>query len=135
MKDTLQPGATASTDVTVDRDRTIGFMGDEGRVYATPAMIADIENLCRDLLLKHADEGEDSVGTRVEIDHLAATPEGFVVGLTATVTKVEGRMVTFAVEGADPYDTITRGFHTRFVVNVAKTLERLAQKTAKAKTA
>jgi len=132
LKDTLKQGVQESREVSVDRDRTIGFMGDEGRVYATPAMVGDFEALCRDLLLVHLDEGEDSVGTRVEVDHLAATPEGLKVELTAAIESVEGRLVTFRIEGRDPLDTIAKGRHCRFVVDTAKTFERLAAKAAKA---
>lgn len=133
MKTTLKSGVRKTVTLTIDRPRTIGFMGDEGRVYATPSMVLDIENLCRDLLLEHLDDGEDSVGTRVAIDHLAATPEGMNVELTATVDAVDGRLVTFAITGNDPVDDIVKGKHVRFVVDVAKTFERLSAKAAKAK--
>ena len=73
MKNTLQAGVTGSATVDVDRERTIDFMGEKARVYATPMLVRDIEMACRDLLGKHLDPGEDSVGTRVELDHLAAT--------------------------------------------------------------
>jgi len=133
MKEGLAAGLTTSRRITVDRARTIGFMGEEGRVYATPALIADIEYTCRDLALEALDPGEDSVGTRVEIDHLAATLEGMWVEITATVAAVEGRLVTFAVTARDPVDDpIAKGRHMRFVVDVAKTKERLAAKAAKA---
>jgi len=72
MKTTLVPGLTTTREFAVDRERTIDFMGEEARVYATPMLVRDIEVTCRELLLAHLDPGEDSVGTRVEIDHLAA---------------------------------------------------------------
>ncbi len=75
MKDSLVVGLSTTRRITIDRERTIAFMGEEGRVYATPRAVQDVEATCRDLLLEHLDEGEDSVGTRVELDHLAATPE------------------------------------------------------------
>ena len=75
MKDTLTEGLSTVRGITIDRDRTIGFMGDDCRVYATPAMIADIEMSCRELIVDHLDDGQDSVGTRVEIDHLALDPQ------------------------------------------------------------
>ena len=68
----LQPGVLLTRHVTIDRPRTIGFMGEEGRVYATPSMILDIEHTCHELVLQHADAGEDSVGVEVAIKHLAA---------------------------------------------------------------
>ena len=132
MKQSLAAGVSATRRFTVDRKRTIGFMGDEGRVYATPALVEDIETTCRDLLLEHLDAGEDSVGTRVELDHTAPTPEGLWVEITATVAQVEGRAVTFDVSARDPLDAIARCRHSRFVVDVEKTRARVAAKAAKA---
>jgi fluoroacetyl-CoA thioesterase len=76
MKETLRPGLSHRKEITVDEKRCIGFMGREGMVYATPMMVSDVEYACRDFLLEHLDAGEDSVGTQVVIDHLAATPLG-----------------------------------------------------------
>lgn len=135
MKASLTTGLTATRRITVDRDRTIGFMGKGGRVYATPALIRDIEMTCRNLLLEHLDEGEDSVGTRVEIDHLAATLVDMWVELGVTVSEIKGRSVTFEVAARDIVDAVARGRHTRFIVVKAKTEERLAAKAARAKAA
>ncbi|MFO1330757.1 MAG: hotdog domain-containing protein [Rubrivivax sp.] len=132
MKPTLQSGVAASRAFTVDRERTIDFMGEKARVYATPMLVRDIEMTCRELLLQHLDAGEDSVGTRVEIDHIAATLMGQRVELKAKVVKVEGRAVVFEVEGHDGVEAICRCSHARFVVDVAKTEQRLAAKAAKA---
>ncbi len=135
MKASLTIGLTATRRITVDRNRTIGFMGEGGRVYATPELVRDIEVTCRNLLLEHLDDGEDSVGTRVEIDHLAATLLDMWVEFTVTVIEVKGRSVTFEVAGRDIVDAIARGRHSRFVVDKAKSQERLAAKAAKAKAA
>jgi fluoroacetyl-CoA thioesterase len=132
MKTTLQPGLSAETTYTVDRERTIDFMGEAARVYATPMLVRDLEIACRNLLLAHLDAGEDSVGTRVEIDHIGATLLGMDVTLVVRVASVEGRAVVFEVEGRDPVEPIVRGKHSRFVVDVAKTGQRLAAKAAKA---
>ena len=132
MKPTLQPGASHTVTLEVDRPRTIDFMGEKARVYATPMLVRDIENACRDLLLQHLDAGEDSVGTRVEIDHLAATLLGMPVTLTVTVAEVKGRAVTLEVQGRDSVEPICRGRHARFVVDVKTTEQRLAAKAAKA---
>ena len=59
MKESLRPGVSRTNRVTIDKDRTIGFMGEEGRVYATPRLVQDIEHTCRDLILEHADANED----------------------------------------------------------------------------
>src|SRR5215208_4804080 len=81
MKSSLKVGLTSRREVLVDQERCIGFMGKEGAVYATPKMVSDVEYACRDWLLEHLDAGEDSVGTHVSIDHLAATPLGLEVSL------------------------------------------------------
>jgi predicted thioesterase len=95
-------------------------------------LVRDIELTSRKLLLEHSDSGEDSVGTRIEIDHLAATLLGQTVELDVRVAEVNGRAVVLEFEGHDGVDTICRGRHHRFVVDVAKTEQRLAAKAEKA---
>jgi fluoroacetyl-CoA thioesterase len=131
MKASLQPGVTRVDRITVDRGRTIGFMGEDGRVYATPWMIGDMEYTCRNLILEHADVGEDSVGTEVAVKHLAPSLPGTTVEITVRVAAVEGRKVAFEVVARDELDEIGRGTHTRSVVDVAKTVGRLKAKAAK----
>ena len=135
MKPTLAPGLTTTREFAVDRDRTIDFMGEEARVYATPMLVRDIEVTCRELLLAHLDPGEDSVGTRVEIDHLAATLLGMKVAITATLAELKGRAAIFDVSASDGLDTICRGRHARFIANVEQVKQRLLQKRAKAASA
>ncbi|MEO7116661.1 MAG: LysR family transcriptional regulator [Caldimonas sp.] len=132
MKTTLAAGLAATSQIEVDRERTIEFMGEQARVYATPMLVRDIEIACRNLLLEHLDPGEDSVGTRIELDHLAATLMGMRATLKVTVAAVDGRAVTFDVEGRDSVEPICRGRHVRFVVDVRKTEQRLAEKAKKA---
>jgi len=131
MKSSLQPGISLVRRVPVENEKTMGCMGEEGRVYATPYLIGDIEYTCRKLILEHAELNEDSVGMEVAIKHLAPTLPGSTVEITATVTAVEGRKVTFAVTAKDEVDTISSGSHVRFVVDKAKTIERLKAKAAK----
>jgi fluoroacetyl-CoA thioesterase len=131
MKASLQPGVSRVNRITIDRQRTIGFMGEEGRVYATPWMVGDMEYTCRDLIIEHADAGEDSVGVEVVVKHLAPTLPGMKVEITVRVAAVEGRKVVFEVVAKDGLDEIGRGTHTRFVVDVAKTIQRLKAKAAK----
>ena len=132
MKASLVAGLTATSKVTVDRERTIDFMGEKARVYATPMLVRDVEIACRDLLRQHLDPGEDSVGTRIELDHLAATLMNMSVELKVTLAEVKGRSMTLNVEGKDSVDTICRGKHQRFVVDVKATEARLAVKAKKA---
>jgi predicted thioesterase len=107
-------------------------MGKEGMVYATPRMVSDVEYTCRDFLLEHLDPGEDSVGAHVSIDHLAATPLGMTVSIDVRIAEVDRRKVTFEFSVRDPVEECGRGRHVRFVVDSAKTRERLAAKRAKA---
>ena len=129
MKDSLQTGLETTQRITVDRDRTIGFMGEALRVYATPAMVLDIERTCKDLLQLHLDDGENSVGARVEIDHLGATLDGMWVDVHARVVEIDRRRVLFDVEVHDQLgDRVGACRHTRFVVDLAKQKERLDAK-------
>ena len=108
MKNSLAPGVTATAKFVVDRERTIDFMGEKARVYATPMLVRDIEMASRELLCAHLDPGEDSVGTRVELDHLAATLLDMPVELTVGIVEVKGRAVTLEFSGRDSVDSICR---------------------------
>src|ERR671924_724032 len=121
MKPSLRPGLSRVNRITIDRERTIGFMGEQARTYATPARGRDIEYTCRDLIIEHADPGEDSVGMEVAVKHLAPTLMGMTVEITVRVATVEGRKVSFDVAVKDELDEVGAGTHTRFVVDKAKT--------------
>ena len=131
MKESLTAGVTATQKIAIDRDRTIGFMGDEGRVYSTPSMVRDIEYTCHELLNEHLDDGENSVGTHVSVDHIGATVEGDEVEVSVTITAVEGRAVSFEATVKDSLEEVGRGVHNRFIVDVQKTYERLTEKRKK----
>ena len=131
MKESLRPGVSKVVSVTIDRDRTIGFMGEEGRVYCTPSLLRDFEHTCRDLLIEHGDSGEDSVGMDVSMRHLAPTLLGMEVEIIVRVIAVDGRKVSFELSAKDELEPISAGTHTRFVVDVGKTRERLKAKAAK----
>lgn len=132
MKDSLKLGLEVRRKLTVDKARTIDFLGEELRVYATPEFVRDIEQTCRDFLLEHADAGEDSVGIGIEITHGAATPLGGTVEIAAKVAKIEGRQVIFEIVARDDSDEIGRGKHGRFMVEVEKLRQRVAAKLGKA---
>ena len=132
MKGSLAKDLSFSKTVLVDESRCIGFMGKEGMVYATPRMVSDVEYACRDYLLQHLDPGEDSVGAHVSIDHLAATPLGLQVTIEVRIAEVDRRKITFEFSVRDPVEQCGRGKHVRFVVESAKTRERLAAKRARA---
>lgn len=132
MKATLKPGLQQTRRVIVEGARVTLHMGVDLGVYATPAMLNDMEYLCRDLLQEHLDAGEDSVGTRADIQHLAATPEGLWAELRATILTIDRRAVTFEVVARDAIDDIGHCTHHRLVVDTAKTKERLRAKLANA---
>ncbi|HRP76580.1 MAG TPA: LysR family transcriptional regulator [Rhodocyclaceae bacterium] len=135
MSEALKPGLTSTRRYDIDTGRTIAFMGEDSRVYSTPALLYDVEVVCRDLLLEHIEAGKDSVGTRVELDHVGATLLGMWVEITVTVTDVNGPAVSFEFTARDALEEVARGKHSRFVVGVEKTVQRLKGKLAKAQAA
>lgn len=128
----LQAGLSSTRRYDIDKGRTIGFMGDDCRVYSTPALLYDIEVVCRDLLLEHIDAGKDSVGTRVELDHVGATLLGMWVEITVKLVEVNGPAVTFEFTARDALEEVARGRHSRFIVGAEKTAQRLKAKLEKA---
>jgi predicted thioesterase len=132
MKATLVPGIAGRKVLRVDEGRCIAFMGPENAVYATPHMVSDVEYAIRDFLLSYLDPGEDTVGTHVSIDHLAATPRGMRVTIEYAVTHVEARKVRCAFSVRDELEECGSGVHVRFVVDADKTRQRLAKKRAAA---
>jgi predicted thioesterase len=131
MKPGLATGATRTRRFTVDTERTVDFMGDAMRVYATPFMMRDIERTCREFLDEYLDDSENTVGARIELDHLAPTLLDMWVDVAATVTGIDGRRVDFEIEVRDALDTVGRARHRRFVVDLARQRERLEAKAAK----
>lgn len=132
MKDSLQAGLTTTRRITIDKPRTIDFLGEQLRVYATPELVRDFEIACREFLLEYCDAGEDSVGTGINISHSGATLLGMQVDITLTVAAVEGRKVTFTLVAHDGTEEISRGDHGRFVVQVEKLRAKVAAKAAQA---
>jgi len=115
--------------VTVDAARAIELLGEALRVYSTPAMISDVEYATLRLIQEHISEAESSVGVYVEFDHIGATPLGGQVVITVTVIAVEGRRVTAMAEVADRVETVGRGRHSRFIINIDRHVQRLQDKT------
>src|ERR1700737_511880 len=131
MKPGLKPGTSHVNRIKGDRAPPIDFMGEQGRVYGTPFLVRDIEQTCRQLLLQYVDPGEDSVGMEIALRHLAPTLLGMDGEITAKVTAVDGRKIAFEVTAKDELESISAGTHARFVVDKAKTYERLKAKAAK----
>ena len=91
-------------------------------------MIGWMERTCRDAVLSFLETGHDTVGTHVNVYHLAATPVGMTVTFRTEVTSVEDRRVNFKVEAFDEKEKIAEGTHQRFVVNVARFAARVQEK-------
>lgn len=125
---TLQAGTATERRLIVDRERTISFLGEDLRIYATPRLVDDIEQTCLDYLLTFLDEGENTVGAAVDIRHVGATLLGMSVSIVATVTRIEGRSISFNVEVRDDVELVATAAHTRVVVSVAKLRSRVQAK-------
>ena len=124
-------GANFERRVVVSPELAINFLGGENtRVLATPNLIWGLEFAARDAILPLLEPGEDSVGTQLKVNHLAATPIGMHVIFRATVLSVEGRRVNFACEAYDDVEKIAEGTHQRVVVDVGRFAERLKAKAA-----
>jgi len=125
---TLEAGTATERRLVIDKQRTISFLGEDLRIYATPRLVDDIEQTCLDYLLTFLDEGENTVGAAVDIRHVGATLLGMSVSIVATVTRIEGRSVTFNVEVRDDVELVATAAHTRVVVNIAKLRSRVQAK-------
>ncbi len=115
--------------LVVTPDVTIDFMGvKDARVLSTPNMILGLERTSRNAVLPLLDPGYDTVGTHVNVYHLAATPIGMTVTFRTEVTSVEDRRVNFKVEAFDAKEKIAEGTHQRFIVNVSRFAVRVQEK-------
>ena len=122
-------GTKGEKRVLVTAENAISFLGAAGpRVLATPNMIGLMERTCRDTVLPQLEPGYDTVGTHVDVFHLAAAPIGATVNVTAEITAVVERRVEFRVEAWDEKEKIGEGTHERAIINVAKFAARMAAK-------
>jgi fluoroacetyl-CoA thioesterase len=126
----IRPGTTHEVSWTVTPERTADAMGNTGvTVFATPFLIGLLEDACGAMLTPHLPAGASTVGTMVEMKHLAATPVGMTVRATATLLETDGRRYLFSVEAWDDREKIAEGRHERFVVpDLQKFLARAMKK-------
>ena len=126
----LQPGATAEVSLLVTADVTAHAMGNRGvQVLATPFLIGLLENAGAAVLRSEIPAGGGSVGTMVEMRHLAATPAGMTVRARATLLETDGKRFLFAVEAWDDTEKIADGRHERYVVaDIQKFMNRAMRK-------
>ena len=126
-RDVIKVGMSAERTLVVPPERTVGhFVPDMPMVYATPMMILEMEMTSVDAIKPHLEAGWVTVGTEVDIRHLAASPVGAVVRTTARVIAVERRVIRFEVEAFDGERRIGEGRHARGLVNVETFTKRFA---------
>jgi len=122
-------GTKGEERLLVTTAEAIDFMGLDGpRVLSTPHMIGWMERTCRNAVLPLLEKGHDTVGTHVNVAHLAAAPLGMTVRFTAEVTGVSDRRVEFRVEAWDEKEKIGEGTHERAIINIARFATRLEEK-------
>ena len=129
----MKIGTTKERVIITNSNQTTSFLWEGENVLSTPSMISEIEETCR-LLLKDfflKDNEWDSVGTRVEIRHIAATPVGSKIRLKAIVESVNNRKVMFNVEAFDEMEKIGDGRHERFIINIPKFKSKFEEKKKK----
>ena len=125
----LEPGMVGEVQHRVTPETFASKWGNPGiEVLATPVVVGWLEDAAIRAVQPYLEPGQGSVGTLVSMKHLAATPAGMTVRATATVTEVDGRRIRFSVEAHDEKEKIAEGEHERFIVNMAKFLDRVAQK-------
>ena len=125
----IAPGLSGTVEIVVGEEHTAPSIGSgKVRVLATPVMINLIEAAALKAIEHLLEPGYQSLGTHLDVHHVAATPVGMKARATAEVTKVDGRTVIFKVEARDEKDVIGYGTHERVVVNVAKFDQRVQKK-------
>ncbi len=122
----LQTGLTHISRQVVDREHTALVMGSgDMEVFATPAMVALMENAAMSAVASHLPEGSTTVGAQMDTSHLRPSAVGAEIEACAELVAIEGRKLTFRVRATDRGETIGEGTHVRFVVDRAKFLSKL----------
>jgi len=125
----MTPGLTGELEIVVEATDTADAYGNQGvQVLATPRLVSLIEGAAIRAVQPHLEAGASTVGTRIDMKHLAATPVGMRVRARAVLREVEGRRLVYDVEAHDEVEKVAEGTHERFQVSQARFLERIAQK-------
>ena len=127
----LSPGIKGQMQVRVNDDNAVSFLGvAAARVLGTPCMIGYMEMTSRDLVKAHLGAGFDTVGTHVDVKHLAATPMGMQVTFHSELLEVHDKRLRFRVEAYDEKEKVGEGFHERAIIHVERFASRLQSKQA-----
>ena len=125
----LKPGMTYTSTVTVVKENTAAAFGSgDILVFSTPNMIGLMENAALNAVDPSLPEGYNTVGTHLDVRHLAATPIGMQAKATATLVEVSGKKLVFRVEAFDDKDKIGEGTHERYIVNTEKFMKAIDAK-------
>ena len=130
LKELVQSGMILEKTFVVGKQHLASHLGSgDASVLATPFMIAFMESTSHSLLAQYLPEGYSSVGTHVDIRHLAPTPQGSTVRVKTEVISVEGNLVKFNVQAWDEHEQIGSGLHERAVIDIARFQRRVAIKS------
>ncbi len=133
MSSVFQPGMTHELAVTTQpEDSAQKFYPHLPDVFATPCLVGLMERVSAELINKHLQPGEQSVGIAMDLKHMAATPLGMEIRVKTEVVAVEGRKLTFRLEAYDAVEKIGEANHERFIIQAAKFNARVAEKAKKA---
>jgi predicted thioesterase len=129
MKTAPRTGMTGEERIVVGPQNRISFADERmPAVLATPWLVAQLEYAARNAIAPCLEENERSVGTYIEVEHLAPVPEGFTVVCKARVIRVDGVAVTFQVEAHDGTEVVAKGLHRRRVIDADRFARRVAKK-------
>jgi fluoroacetyl-CoA thioesterase len=142
MKPSLRPGLTFRFSFEVTEEKTVARLYPESsefqvmpKVLATGFLVGLIEWACIRGINPHLDRPtEQTVGIGVQLSHIAATPPGLTVTVEGRLESVEGRKLTFSISARDDIDTISEGYHDRFVIDAGKFNQRAEAKAARVRT-
>lgn len=119
-------GLSYTTTTTVNQNNTALALGSgDMEVFATPAMVALMENAAMNAVAPHLEVGQTTVGTQITTSHIKASALGATISATATLTAVDGRSLTFAITAREGDKVIGEGSHTRFIVDRERFLAKL----------
>lgn len=122
----MEIGLTYTSTTVVDNSNTAVALGSgDMDVFATPAMVALMENAAMNAVASHLEQGQTTVGTQITTSHIKASALGATISATATLTAVDGRSLTFSIVASEGDKTIGEGTHTRFIVDRERFLSKL----------
>jgi predicted thioesterase len=132
MLDKIQIGLSSIIEtVTTPKDSVINYNSGDIDVFATPAMIALMECTAKNAVDLHLPMGFTTVGTRLDVKHMAATPIGMKVKFTAELIEIEGKRLIFKIEAYDEVEKIGEGLHERYIIEIDNFMNKINKKITK----